>query len=140
MQSKTTTVFAQLCNMLPREALINLANEKIIVTDGRQVNAQKYNVWDLLCALIFCHLGRCTSLCGIEDGLLTAQKELHHARQARYLKRSTLSYVNSRVGFRILEIQTPPCFGMSAGGFPLNPRSNRQFPPKLPLVAPTASP
>ena len=28
MQSKTTTVFAQLCNMLPREALINLANEK----------------------------------------------------------------------------------------------------------------
>lgn len=103
MQSKTTTVFAQLCNMLPREALINLANEKIIVTDGRQVNAQKYNVWDLLCALIFCHLGRCTSLCGIEDGLLTAQKELHHARQARYLKRSTLSYVNSRVGFRILE-------------------------------------
>ena len=58
MQSKTTTVFAQLCNMLPREALINLANEKIIVTDGRQVNAQKYNVWDLLCALIFCHIGR----------------------------------------------------------------------------------
>ncbi len=44
MQSKTTTVFAQLCNMLPREALINLANEKNIVTDGRQVNAQKYNV------------------------------------------------------------------------------------------------
>ena len=39
-----------------------------------------------------------------------------------------------------LLIQTPPCFGMSAGGFPLNPRSNRQFPPKLPLVAPTASP
>ena len=103
MKTKTITVFAQICNQLLREPLIHISQEMMPVTDGRKTNAQKYNAWDLLTALIFCHLGRCTSLRAIEDGLFTAQQNLHHAKQARYLKRSTLSYINSHSNYEIFE-------------------------------------
>lgn len=103
MKPKTITVFAQLCNMLPREPLIRISQDQTPSEDGRRFNAQKFNTWNLLCALIFCHLGRCTSLRCIEDGLFTSQQELHHARQAQFLRRSTLSYVNNHTNFSILE-------------------------------------
>ncbi len=103
MKPKTITVFAQLCNMLPREPLIRISQDQTPSEDGRRFNAQKFNTWDLLCALIFCHLGRCTSLRCIEDGLFTSQQELHHARQAQFLRRSTLSYINNHTNFSILE-------------------------------------
>ena len=103
MKPKTITVFAQLCNMLPREPLIRISQDQTPSEDGRRFNAQKFNTWDLLCALIFCHMGRCTSLRCIEDGLFTARQELHHARQAQFLRRSTLSYINNHTNFSILE-------------------------------------
>ena len=103
MKPKTITVFAQLCNMLPCEPLIRISQDQTPSEDGRRFNAQKFNTWDLLCALIFCHLGRCTSLRCIEDGLFTSQQELHHARQAQFLRRSTLSYINNHTNFSILE-------------------------------------
>lgn len=62
MKPKTITVFAQLCNMLPREPLIRISQNQTPSENGRMFNAQKFNTWDLLCALIFCHPGRCTSL------------------------------------------------------------------------------
>ena len=40
----------------------------------------------------------------IEDGLFTARQELHHARQAQFLRRSTLSYINNHTNFSILEM------------------------------------
>ena len=104
MKPKTITVFAQLCNMLPREPLIRISQDQTPSEDGRRFNAQKFNTWDLLCALIFCHMGRCTSLRCIEDGLFTARQELHHARQAQFLRRSTLSYINNHTNFSILEM------------------------------------
>lgn len=104
MKPKTITVFAQLCNMLPREPLIRISQDQTPSEAGRRFNAQKFNTWDLLCALIFCHLGRCTSLRCIEDGLFTARQELHHARQAQFLRRSTLSYINNHTNFSILEM------------------------------------
>ncbi len=100
MKTKTITVFAQICNRLLREPLLQISQEQIPVTDGRQGNAQKYNAWDLLTALIFCHLGRCSSLRAIEDGLFPAQQKLRHAKQAQYLKRSTLSYINNHTTSR----------------------------------------
>ena len=57
MKPKTITVFAQLCNMLPREPLIRISQDQTPSEAGRRFNAQKFNTWDLLCALIFCHLG-----------------------------------------------------------------------------------
>ena len=103
MRPKTTTVFAQMCNMLQREPLIRITQDCSPCTDGRKTNALRFTTWDLLCALLFCHLGRCRSLRSIEDVLFTAQHELHHARDAQFLCRLSLSHLNNRTDYRIFE-------------------------------------
>lgn len=103
MKRKTITVFAQLCNLLPRTILIDIARKYKHSGDGRRFNAVKFNEWDLLIALLFGHGARCTSLRGIEDGLASIQDELHHIQQAQFLCRSTFSYLNNRTNYKVFE-------------------------------------
>ncbi|MGN1209845.1 MAG: DUF4372 domain-containing protein, partial [Duodenibacillus sp.] len=62
MQSRTISVFAQLCNLMPRAPLLDLDTKHW----PKKANAQKYDAWDHLIALVFCHIGRCSSLREIE--------------------------------------------------------------------------
>lgn len=98
MNKITTTLFAQLINLLPRDILASIASEY-----ARPGNATKYSVWDQLVALVFCHIAGCDSLREIEDGMYSALGTLNHALGAQPLKRSTLAYANGKRDYHIFE-------------------------------------
>lgn len=94
----TTTVFAQMIKLLPRQLLEEIAGKYF-----KPGNATKFTIWDQLVALIFCHISGCDSLREIEDGLYFALGALQHAGGAQPMKRTSLAYANSQRDYRIFE-------------------------------------
>ena len=103
MKTATTTLFAQLMNLTPRDALENIASE--FYTPG---NATKFSIWDQYVALVFCHIAGAESLREIEDGLYSALGGLQHAGGAKAMKRTTLAYANSKRDYHIFEVLSVP--------------------------------
>ena len=99
MKICTTTIFAQLCNLMPRAELLRL-DETLY---PNKANAQKFDAWDHLVALVFCHIAQCDSLRQIEQLLALSGANLHHARGACPMKRSTLAYANARRDYSVFE-------------------------------------
>lgn len=94
----TTTVFAQLIKLLPREVLEEIAHKYY-----KPGNATKFTIWDQLVALVFCHISGCDSLREIEDGLYSALGALQHAGGAKPIKRTSLAYANSQRDYKIFQ-------------------------------------
>lgn len=100
----TTTVFAQMIKLLPRQLLEEIAGKYF-----KPGNATKFTIWDQLVALIFCHISGCDSLREIEDGLYSALGALQHAGGAQPMKRTSLAYANSQRDYRISSNITKRC-------------------------------
>lgn len=107
MKTATTTVFAQILRLLPRDAFNELV-QKIDPSptyEGRckkSLNARKYTRWDQFVSLLFCHLAQCDSLREIEDGLYSAVGKLEHVG-AIPMKRTTMSYQNAHYSYELFE-------------------------------------
>ncbi len=98
MQKSTISVFAQICQLLPRKLLENISSKY-----HKAGNATKYGIWDLFVALAFCHIADCSSLRQVEEALYSAVRSLPHAKGAQAIKRTTLAYANSQRDYRIFE-------------------------------------
>lgn len=99
MRNRPISVFAQLCNLMPRAILLKIDSER----HPRKANAQKYDAWDHLIALVFCHIGRCNSLREVEHLSAITGAGLAHAGGAAHMKRTTLAYANAHRDYRVFE-------------------------------------
>lgn len=99
MRSRPISVFAQLCNLMPRATLLAIDSKH----RPKKANAQKYDAWDHLIALVFCHIARCSSLREVEHLSSLTGASLAHAGGAAHMRRTTLAYANANRDYHVFE-------------------------------------
>ncbi len=86
----TTSLFAQMLQVLPRNSFLRLVYEC-----GAERHAKGFSSWDQCVAMLFCQFAQAKSLREISDGLAVTCGKLSHLGLRAAPAKSTLSYANA---------------------------------------------
>lgn len=96
MPDTKINLFSQILRLIDRSEI-----NKHIKEHQSDKHAKGINTWTHLVSMLFCHLGKVSSLREISNGLLSATGNLNHLGVERAPSKSSLSYINQHRDWKV---------------------------------------